>query len=105
MKKSIVLENVEIALNQIKVNKMKKPDINKRRNFILSSLRIAAMGLFGFMVFHSVKKNKRLIRENKCVNRGLCCNCQIFSNCSLPQALSAKGVLEKNQNTKSIEPG
>ena len=70
---------------------MSKPDINKR-NFILSSLRFVAMGLFGLLIFHSVRKNKRLIRENKCVNRGICSNCQIFSDCALPQALSAKDV-------------
>ena len=62
---------------------------------MLSSLRIVAMGLFGSIVFGSVRKNRRLIRENKCVNRGLCSNCQIFTDCSLPQALSAKNVLEK----------
>ncbi len=62
---------------------------------MLSSIRLAAMGLFGSMFFHSVRKNKRLIRENKCVNRGLCFNCGVFSDCSLPQALSAKDVLEK----------
>jgi hypothetical protein len=69
---------------------MSKPEINKRRNFLLSSVRVAVMGLFGAMVFGSVRKNKRLIRENKCVNRGLCFNCGVFSDCSLPQALSAK---------------
>jgi len=74
---------------------MSKPDINKRRGFLLSSARFAAMGLFGSMVFGTVRKNKRLIRENKCVNRGICGNCRIFSDCSLPQALSAKDVLEK----------
>ncbi len=71
---------------------MSKPDINKRRNFLLSSARLAVMGLFGSMVFGTVRKNKRLIRENKCVNRGLCCNCGVFNDCSLPQALSAKNA-------------
>jgi hypothetical protein len=74
---------------------MKKPDIRKRRDFLESSLRFAAIGLFGSMIFHSVRKNKRFIRENKCINRGICSSCQIFSDCSLPQALSAKNVLEK----------
>jgi len=74
---------------------MNKPDVKKRRDFLGSSLRFASMGLFGSMVFGSARKNKKLIRENKCVNRGICSSCQIFNDCSLPQALSAKNDLEK----------
>lgn len=66
-----------------------------RRQLFTGVLRYATLGLVGISGTSLVAKRRRLVKENKCVNRGICSGCGEFDLCGLPQALSAKRVLGK----------
>ena len=73
-----------------------KIDMNtttNRRGLFTGVLRYATLGLVGISGISLVAKRRRLVKENKCVNRGICSGCSEFDLCGLPQALSAKRVL------------
>ena len=70
--------------------------VHNRRQLLARTLRYATFGLMGAGVAGAVSKRKRLVRENKCTNRGICRGCQTLENCRLPQALSLKQALKKN---------
>ena len=61
-----------------------------RRQLLADGVRAGLLGLLGFAGAGAVVKRRRLIKEGKCVNRGLCCDCNVFDDCELPAALSAK---------------
>ncbi len=64
-----------------------------RRQLFTSVLRYATLGLVGISGISLVAKRRRLVKENKCVNSGICSGCGQFDLCGLPQALSAKRFL------------
>ena len=64
-----------------------------RRQLLAGVLRYATLGLLGVAGGFVVAKRRRLVREGKCINSGICRGCEIFEKCGLPQALSAKEVL------------
>jgi len=68
---------------------MKEP-IHARRQFFRSMLRNVSLALLGVVGGVAVTKRRRLEREGKCVNRGVCSGCEVFEDCGLPRALSAK---------------
>ena len=72
-----------------------KPTHN-RRQLLARTLRYATFGLMGAGVAGAVSKRKRLVREKKCTNRGICRGCDTLDDCRLPQALSIKQTLNKN---------
>jgi hypothetical protein len=53
---------------------------------------LAVLGLGGGAV---VVKRRKLLREGKCLNRGMCRDCTVFEDCGLPRALSTRNVLER----------
>ena len=60
-------------------------------------LRYTALGLVGFCAGLAIVKRRRLIKEGKCIERGICGGCKVYEDCGLPQALSKKQFLiEKN---------
>lgn len=61
-----------------------------RRQFFINGLRAGALGLIGAAAGGAVIKRRRLLREGKCLNKSICCNCKVFDDCGLPAALSAK---------------
>lgn len=61
-----------------------------RRELLAGGVRAGLLGLLGLAGGAAVAKRRRLIKEGKCVNRSLCCDCNVFDDCSLPAALSAK---------------
>jgi hypothetical protein len=71
-----------------------------RRHLLTGVLRYAALGLLGAAGGSVVAKSRRLVREGKCVNGGICRGCGDFENCGLPQALSAKDVLARIDDGK-----
>jgi len=72
-----------------------------RRQMITGVLRYSALGLLGAAGGSVVAKRRRLLREGKCVNGGLCLGCEVFNKCGLPQALSLKeGLAGKNNGRK-----
>ena len=64
-----------------------------RRQLLAGALRYVSLGLLGAVGGSVFAKRNRLVREGKCINHSLCRGCTIFERCSLPQALSAKGVI------------
>ena len=71
-----------------------------RRELFAGALRYAALGLMatgGAVLF---AKRRRLLREGKCVNEGICAGCKVLEQCSLPQALSARRTLTGVDNGK-----
>ena len=67
-----------------------------RRQLFAGALRYATLGLFAAGAGSVAAKRHRLLREGKCVNGGICGGCEVFEKCGLPQALSAKEILARN---------
>ena len=74
---------------------MKKTTVN-RRELMTGVFRYATLGLVAIISTLLVAKRRRLVKENKCVNKGICSGCGQFDQCGLPQALSAKRVMGKS---------
>jgi len=74
---------------------MSRQDINSksRRKMIFKGLRYVAVGLLGVTAAGQISKRRRLVKEGKCENRGICAGCGVYDQCQLPQALSRKQVL------------
>ncbi len=66
-----------------------------RRNLLAGVLRYATLGLVGFIAGSAFTKRRRLLKEGKCIDRGICGGCELYGDCQLPQALSRKQVLAK----------
>lgn len=64
-----------------------------RRELLTGALRYSALGMSGVLGGWSFVKRRRLKREGKCINTGICRGCRVYERCGLPQALSAKQVL------------
>ena len=64
-----------------------------RRKVIQAVLRYIALVFLVFAATGAIAKKRRLLKEGKCVNRGICAGCGSYRNCRLPQALSRKQVL------------
>lgn len=59
-----------------------------RREFFRSAARYSVLGILG--VVAGVTARQSLRPGQSCVNAGICSRCGVFSDCQLPQALSAK---------------
>lgn len=73
--------------------------MKSRRRVFIDALRYAVIGVIGVGSGLAFAKRRRLLREGKCVNDGICRQCEIFETCDLPQALvvremSAKGIYD-----------
>ncbi len=66
-----------------------------RRQLLAGVLRYATLGMLGTAGGFVVARRRKLGREGKCINRGVCRGCEVFEKCGLPQALSAKQVLAR----------
>ena len=75
-----------------------KKNLKNRRQLLRSVLRYGTLGLIGASCGAAVSKRKRLHRQGKCINSGLCCECGVFDTCNRPTALSAKKVMGINLN-------
>jgi len=74
--------------------------LQSRRELFTAILRYAALGAIGSLGGASLVKRRRLIKQGKCINRGICRGCEVFDDCLLPQALSAKQVLAGASNAE-----
>ncbi len=61
-----------------------------RRQLLRRVLRHASLAVLGAGGGLAVIKRRRLVREGKCINNGVCSGCGAFDECGLPRALSAK---------------
>ncbi|MHC4459644.1 MAG: hypothetical protein ACYS0I_21600 [Planctomycetota bacterium] len=69
----------------------KSPEQEQNRRHLLAAvLRYATLGLLGAAGITAFSKRRRLVREGKCINDGICRGCEILETCGLPLALSAK---------------
>lgn len=75
--------------------------IQSRRQFFLRGLRNATLGLLTAAGASAFIKRRRLLREGKCLNQGICGGCKVFEGCGLPRALSVKSVLAREGNDES----
>ena len=66
-----------------------------RRRLLQRVLRNASLALLGAASGAVVVKRRRLRREGKCLNQGMCRNCEVFDDCGLPRALSTRDVLAR----------
>ena len=65
-------------------------EIKNRREMMTGTLRYAVLGVVGFFSGSSIAKRRRLVREGKCTDRGICGGCELYEGCRLPAALSKK---------------
>ena len=67
-----------------------KIKFENRRQFLRGIGRCGvAIGIGIGMAMLEIKR-RRLVREGKCVNRGVCGECEVFSVCKLPAAVTLK---------------
>ncbi len=69
----------------------------RRELFIRASrhLTLTVLGAFGVSTY---TKRRRLLREGRCINAGICPDCSVFKNCGLPRALSVREALVRKEN-------
>jgi hypothetical protein len=67
--------------------------LENRREFLRSAARSAVLGSL-ILIGASAARSQKL-KGQRCINLGICSNCARFSNCGLPQALSAKLATSK----------
>jgi len=72
--------------------------LHARRQFLTRTLRNASLALLGLGGGAVVVKRRRLLREGKCLNDGMCRACGVFEDCGLPRALSTRDVLARIRN-------
>ena len=69
-----------------------------RRQFFARTLRHASLGLIAAVGGANFVKRRKLLREGKCINHGICRRCDILDDCGLPRALSTKMVVARTGN-------
>lgn len=74
--------------------------VHTRRRFITRALRNASLALLGIGGGGAIVKRRRLLREGKCLNEGICRDCTVFDDCGLPRALSTRSVLARARYAK-----
>jgi len=74
---------------------LRRASVPARRSFFQQTLRNASLALLGLAGGATVLKRRRLLREGKCLNLGLCRDCKVFDDCGLPRALSTRNVLAR----------
>ena len=79
---------------------MKEPlrNVPARRLFITRVLRNASLAVLGLAGGAAIVKRRRLLREGKCLNQGICRGCEVFDECGLPRALSTRNVSARSRD-------
>jgi hypothetical protein len=67
--------------------------VESRREFFRATARYGLLALVAAVA--GLAARPRTPSGQRCVNRGICSACDIFADCGLPQALSAKQFKEK----------
>ncbi|MBL7186654.1 MAG: hypothetical protein ISS70_10050 [Phycisphaerae bacterium] len=71
-----------------------------RRELFAAACRYAALGLLTAGAAGIFAKRRRLLRQGKCINSGICTGCDILVRCDLPRALSAKETTIGGDNVR-----
>jgi hypothetical protein len=77
---------------------MKHKQPATRRQFFSGVLRNTSLMFLGAGSGAAAVKRRRLLREGKCLNQGICSNCQVFKACGLPRALSVKLAMKRSRD-------
>ena len=75
---------------------MENKDLNfvgDRRQFFRTAARCGVAAFIGIGIAAIEFKRRRLIGEGKCVGRGICGGCEVFSDCELPAAVKMKDTI------------
>ena len=72
--------------------------VQNRRKVLADAVRYSTLGLLSAVGGWAFAKRRRLVREGKCVNTGICRGCRVYEKCGLPAALSAKQVLLRRKH-------
>ncbi len=72
-----------------------------RREFLRGGLRYALLAGLGAAAVTLVRRPAARFSGQICINDGLCRGCTIFSDCGLPQALSARWAARPTEASKS----
>lgn len=68
--------------------------VQSRRDFFAATLRYTVLAACAAGGVLAGVKRYRLVKEGRCVRGGVCSGCDVFERCALPEALSAKAVLD-----------
>ena len=69
-----------------------------RRRFFAGTLRKASLALLAVGSGAAVMKRRRLLREGKCLSRGVCRDCAAFEGCGLPRARSVRHAVARSHD-------
>ena len=78
-------------------NEVSEPG-SSRREFVRSSFRYALLTGLGVVSAALLRKNGARLSGQSCINQGVCSGCTVFTDCGLPQALSAKQARQKSES-------
>jgi hypothetical protein len=78
-------------------------DAANRREFLRGGLRYALLTAVGAVSATLVKRSGGQLTGQTCINQGICRGCTAFTDCGLPQALSAKQYQRKHPQSPSDE--
>jgi hypothetical protein len=71
-----------------------------RREFLRSGARYALLAGLAAVSAALVKRRGASLPGQTCLNQGICRGCGAFEDCGLPQALSAKQVLQNSRSSR-----
>jgi len=73
-------------------------EIHTRRQLVRRVLRGVSLAVLGVGGGAAAVKRRRLVREGKCLNQGICRDCTVFDRCGLPRALSVRNALARTHH-------
>ena len=73
-------------------------EIHSRRQLVRRVLRSVSLAVLGVGGGAAAVKRRRLVREGKCLNQGICRDCTVFDRCGLPLALSVRSALARTHD-------
>ena len=74
-----------------------------RREFLRDGLRYALLTAVGAVSATLASKPGAALPGQTCINQGICSGCNAFTDCGLPQALSAKQYQRENPRSPADE--
>ena len=69
-----------------------------RREFVRNSLRYAMLSGLAVVSAVLVKRRGTGLPNQTCINQYICRGCSVFTECGLPQALSAKQAQQEKRS-------
>ncbi len=73
-------------------------EMHTRRQLVRRVLRGVSLAVLGIGGGAAAVKRRRLVREGKCLNQGICRDCAVFGRCGLPRALSVRSALGRTHH-------